>query len=332
MNRKTYTCDKCAKVFKQKSHFDDHQNRKNDCSTSTKLSKIVEEKVEKILKDKEESFPIKVHVTTSKGETYDINVNSDQGVNGLYTELCDILPLSYIQHFNYNIPVEDRQKWFNFRRILSEEDIANGHRAYDFYRMRDGEHLFLSIERPQYEHIVHIRPFYMGGLFGGLFSEYKTIDKPFITHYGYYYRLSSSSLKDEEKEIPIIVVFQKTNLYPTVAYPPNLVLGKNVDYEKNHHPVHQFFAYACENPKNTGKGCFNPLSHHFDQSLQWKDTVEDALKTVCFYDETFYTRNAKNAKNNKYIEKKIELTEEAIRSMTRLYNDHKITGKFVNNI
>lgn len=47
---KTYTCEKCAKVFKQKGHFTEHQNKKNDC-TNPQLERIIEEKVEEKVKE-----------------------------------------------------------------------------------------------------------------------------------------------------------------------------------------------------------------------------------------------------------------------------------------
>lgn len=46
MSRKTYTCEKCAKVFKQKGHFTNHQEKKIDCASQTNLDRIIEEKVE----------------------------------------------------------------------------------------------------------------------------------------------------------------------------------------------------------------------------------------------------------------------------------------------
>jgi type I restriction-modification system DNA methylase subunit/restriction endonuclease S subunit len=41
----TYTCEKCARVFKQKSGFNDHMKKKNDCSASTVLNTVVDAKV-----------------------------------------------------------------------------------------------------------------------------------------------------------------------------------------------------------------------------------------------------------------------------------------------
>ena len=47
---KTYTCDKCAKVFKQKSGYTDHMNKKIDCSGSTVINEVIEKKVEEKVK------------------------------------------------------------------------------------------------------------------------------------------------------------------------------------------------------------------------------------------------------------------------------------------
>jgi len=47
---KTYTCEKCSKVFKQKGHFTEHQNKKNEC-TNPHLERILEEKVEEKVKE-----------------------------------------------------------------------------------------------------------------------------------------------------------------------------------------------------------------------------------------------------------------------------------------
>ena len=44
---KTYTCEKCAKVFKQKGHFTEHQKKKIDWASQTNLDKIIEKVEEK---------------------------------------------------------------------------------------------------------------------------------------------------------------------------------------------------------------------------------------------------------------------------------------------
>jgi len=47
----TYTCPKCARVFKQKSGYVDHMDKKKDCSLSTNLSVVIETKVTEKVKE-----------------------------------------------------------------------------------------------------------------------------------------------------------------------------------------------------------------------------------------------------------------------------------------
>jgi hypothetical protein len=47
-----YVCEKCARIFKQKSGYTDHMNKKIDCSSQTILDIIVKEKIEKAIKEK----------------------------------------------------------------------------------------------------------------------------------------------------------------------------------------------------------------------------------------------------------------------------------------
>jgi len=47
----TYTCEKCARIFKQKSGFDDHKAKKVDCAQNTVLNAVIETKVEKKVKE-----------------------------------------------------------------------------------------------------------------------------------------------------------------------------------------------------------------------------------------------------------------------------------------
>jgi type I restriction enzyme S subunit len=47
----TYTCEKCARVFKQKSGFDDHKAKKNDCASSVVIDAIVASRVEQKVKE-----------------------------------------------------------------------------------------------------------------------------------------------------------------------------------------------------------------------------------------------------------------------------------------
>ena len=47
----TYACKKCARVFKQKSGFDDHNAKKKDCTENTLLNDIIQTKVEEKVKE-----------------------------------------------------------------------------------------------------------------------------------------------------------------------------------------------------------------------------------------------------------------------------------------
>ena len=52
-----YSCPNCEKVFKQKGHFDKHQQRKRPCKKDNTIEKLVEQKVQEALaKTKEENI------------------------------------------------------------------------------------------------------------------------------------------------------------------------------------------------------------------------------------------------------------------------------------
>lgn len=45
----TYTCEKCGRIFKQKSGYTDHQNKKTDCIANSAIGTLVEKKVKEAL-------------------------------------------------------------------------------------------------------------------------------------------------------------------------------------------------------------------------------------------------------------------------------------------
>ena len=53
-----YTCDKCAKVFKQKGHYDQHKNRKKPCYSENNLDVLIEQKVQKVLEKQNIIVPV----------------------------------------------------------------------------------------------------------------------------------------------------------------------------------------------------------------------------------------------------------------------------------
>lgn len=60
-----YTCETCQKVFSQKGHFEDHNNRKRPCKKDNTIESLVERKVQEALsKTNEESVKIDSTTTT----------------------------------------------------------------------------------------------------------------------------------------------------------------------------------------------------------------------------------------------------------------------------
>lgn len=58
-----YSCEKCGKIFTQKSHFDTHINKKNPCVYNSIIAKQIEEivdlKINQIFENKTELVPVK---------------------------------------------------------------------------------------------------------------------------------------------------------------------------------------------------------------------------------------------------------------------------------
>ena len=58
-----YTCEKCARTFKQKSGYDDHKTKKNDCIKNTMIHTIIENKVEEKIQEVVRAIQPKSQIT-----------------------------------------------------------------------------------------------------------------------------------------------------------------------------------------------------------------------------------------------------------------------------
>lgn len=61
----SYTCEKCARVFKQKSGYTDHLAKKTDCANTTAINQVIDAKVGEIAKEVKE---VKQALIQAKGE------------------------------------------------------------------------------------------------------------------------------------------------------------------------------------------------------------------------------------------------------------------------
>jgi type I restriction-modification system DNA methylase subunit/restriction endonuclease S subunit len=132
----TYTCEKCARVFKQKSGFDDHKAKKNDCSSQTSIPAI-------IAKVKEE---VKATIRNATGNEELIlpkdQIDRDKILQKYFEEMHNILwsragfePAKAMEHLTFffayrlieiqadklNLPAECR--WSYLRAQKNDEDM-----------------------------------------------------------------------------------------------------------------------------------------------------------------------------------------------------------------
>ena len=103
---KTYTCEKCGKVFNQKGHYTNHLNRKTPCKPIE--NKIIEEK----LQEKYWNYPF------IKGDIEIKNTNLISSTNNTNTDNMEKNP--------HDMNIEELEKHIEkvkARNMISKKDI-----------------------------------------------------------------------------------------------------------------------------------------------------------------------------------------------------------------
>ena len=75
-----YTCERCLKIFSQKSHYDKHMKRKRPCQDNRKtLEKVVENIISNKFTEKVPEKIIENIFTETKNETPKIEITTKNG-------------------------------------------------------------------------------------------------------------------------------------------------------------------------------------------------------------------------------------------------------------
>lgn len=106
----TYNCDKCARVFKQKSGFDDHKNKKVDCSQNTLLNTVIETKVEEKVKQAIRATQQKAEITKESLPAF------FEDLHNLLWNKAGLNPERALEHMTF---------FFAYRLIEQQADALN---------------------------------------------------------------------------------------------------------------------------------------------------------------------------------------------------------------
>ena len=125
-----YTCEKCARTFKQKSGYDDHQTKKNDCINNTMIHTIIENKVEEKIQEVVRAIQPKPQITDKT-----LLPSFFEDLHNLLWNKAGLNPESALAHMTFffayrlieqqadalNLPQECR--WSYVANIRNEQDL-----------------------------------------------------------------------------------------------------------------------------------------------------------------------------------------------------------------
>ena len=106
----TYTCDKCLRVFKRKSGFDDHMAKKMDCAKSTIVNDIIDKKVEEKVKEVVRATQQKPEITKETLPAF------FEDLHNLLWNKAGLNPESALKHMTF---------FFAYRLIEQQADALN---------------------------------------------------------------------------------------------------------------------------------------------------------------------------------------------------------------
>jgi restriction endonuclease S subunit/type I restriction-modification system DNA methylase subunit len=107
----TYTCEKCARVFKRKSAYDDHKTKKTDCAQNTVLATVIEAKVSQKVKEAIDAMQQpKTEVTREN------KVAFFEDLHNLLWNKAGLNPETALQHMIF---------FFAYRLIEQQADMLN---------------------------------------------------------------------------------------------------------------------------------------------------------------------------------------------------------------
>ena len=107
----TYTCEKCARVFKQKSGFTDHLNKKADCSQTTQINTVIEQAIESKVKE-----AVRTIAKAKPDITKEILPTFFEDLHNLLWNKAGLSPERALEHMTF---------FFAYRLIESQADSLN---------------------------------------------------------------------------------------------------------------------------------------------------------------------------------------------------------------
>ena len=111
----TYTCEKCARVFKRKSGYDDHVSKKTDCSQNTVITTLIAKMKEEVKEEVKEKVKQAIHAMHPKTEiTTETLPSFFEDLHNLLWNKAGLNPERALEHMTF---------FFAYRLIEPQADV-----------------------------------------------------------------------------------------------------------------------------------------------------------------------------------------------------------------